>query len=137
MTTTDLAARYGTPAPWRRRLLLGTVATVVLAFGGWLTWVTVVQADPSVASGNLVYDASAPTTTNQQIIASFDIDMADDVTEATCTLEAQARDHVTVGYLSFVVPAGTTRVEQPIATERRAAHVELLGCTAPGQGRPR
>lgn len=135
MTTTDLAARYGTTRPGRRPWVVGSVVALALVFGGWLAWVTVVQADPDVASGNLTWD-NAETTENQ-IVARFTVDMADDVAEATCSLKALAKDKTTVGVLTFVVPRGTTQVEQGVATERKAVSLELLGCTAPGQNRPR
>ncbi|MCW2814787.1 MAG: hypothetical protein JWN84_2242 [Nocardioides sp.] len=135
MSTTDLSQRYGTHAPTSRRWVVGAVAALVLLFGGWLAWVTVVQADPDVASGNLTWDDEA--TTDNEITGSFTVDIADDVVEATCTLKALAKDRTTVGSLTFTVPRGTTRVEQAVATERKAVSLELLGCTAPGQNRPR
>lgn len=135
MSSTDLAARYGTSESPGRRWLRGAVVVLVLAFGGWLTWVTVVQADPDVASGNLTWDDDA--TTDNEITARFSVDMADDVREATCTLNAYGIDRTVVGSLTFVVPRGTSRVEQSVATERKAVRLELIGCTAPGQNRPR
>ena len=135
MTSTDLAARYGTAGSPGRRWLLAAVVALVLVFGGWLAWVTVVQADPDVASGNLTWDDEA--TTDNEITARFTVDMADDVREAMCTLNAYGTDRTVVGSLTFAVPRGTTQVEQPVATERKAVRLELIGCTAPGQNRPR
>ncbi|WP_139977955.1 DUF4307 domain-containing protein [Nocardioides litoris] len=139
MTSPDpvLAERYGAPSPHRRRLFVGAVVAVLVAAAGWLAWVVLVQASPDVASGNLTFDTP---TSDREITARFTIDMAEGVDEATCTLEAygkQGATRVLVGSRTFTVPAGTTRVEETVATERRAEAVELVGCTAPGQQRPR
>ncbi|WP_340540970.1 DUF4307 domain-containing protein [Nocardioides sp. GXZ039] len=133
MTSTDLADRYGTAPTWRRPALLACAAVVVLAFGGWLAWTTLIQANPSAASGELTFDI----VDDRHATARFTLDKDDDV-EATCTLKAYAEDHVLVGNVSFKVPPGTSgRIEQDVATDRRATSVELVGCTAPGQNRPR
>ena len=60
--------------------------------------------------------------------------LEDDVV-ASCTLRAFADDHTTVGELAFEPVDG--RNEVTVRTERRATSVTLLGCTAPGQPRPR
>ncbi len=53
-------------------------------------------------------------------------------------MRAYAEDHTLVGIVSFTPdPTSTGRVTQEISTDRRATSVELLGCTAPGQSRPR
>jgi hypothetical protein len=133
MTTTDLAARYGAPAASRRRALVGVVVVVVLAFGGWLTWATLDQATPDAASGDLTFDI----VDDQTAIARFTVDLQDDVV-ATCTVKAYAEDHTLVGAVSFEAePDARGIVQQEVATERRATAVELVGCTAPGQRRPR
>ena len=65
------------------------------------------------------------------------IDLQDDVV-ATCTVRAYSEDHTLVGSVSFTPePTPSGRVTQEISTDRRATSVELLGCTAPGQSRPR
>ncbi len=135
MTTPEaLAERYGAPAPWRRPTLLVAAAVVVLAFAGWLGWTTWVQARPLVASGELTFDV----VDENLAVAQFTVDLRDDDVAATCTLKAYAEDHSLVGSVSFTPdPGGDGRVEQDVATDRRATSVELVGCTAPGQGRPR
>jgi hypothetical protein len=134
VTTTDLAARYGTPAPWRSRVLLGAIAVLVLGFGGWLGWATLVQANPDVASGDLTFTIVDDGTA----VARFTVDLSDDDVQATCTVKAYAEDHSLVGSASFrPEPGPGDVVEQPVRTERRATSVELVGCTAPGQNRPR
>ena len=133
-TDTDLAQRYGAPAPWRRPALLGALAVVVLTFAGWLTWATLLQASPDVASGELTFEVVDDGTA----VAQFVVELSDGDVEATCTLKAYSEDHGLVGQVAFtpVVGAGG-RVEQEVATDRRATSVELVGCTAPGQNRPR
>jgi hypothetical protein len=71
-----------------------------------------------------------------EVTATVRIDLADDDVVATCLLRAFAEDHTVVGELSFT-PSGSGRTEQTVRTERRATSVELVGCTAPGQNRPR
>ncbi|WP_137294159.1 DUF4307 domain-containing protein [Nocardioides dongxiaopingii] len=133
MSDTDLADRYGTRATWRRPALLAAVVVVVLAAAAVLGWIIKGQADPDVASGQLTFDVVDDRTAS----ARFTVDKDDDV-EATCTLKAYAEDHNLVGTVSFVVQPGTSgMVERDVATDRRATSVELVGCTAPGQSRPR
>jgi hypothetical protein len=134
VTTTDLATRYGAPAPWRTRALLGVTVVVVLAFAGWLGWATLDQANPDVASGDLTFSIVDDGTA----LARFTVDLSDDDVEATCTLKAYAEDHSLVGSASFRPVTGPGDVvEHSVRTERRATSVELVGCTAPGQNRPR
>ncbi len=128
--TTDLAARYGAPSPARRRTLLLGVGAVVLLFGGWLAWTTLFHATPAVSSEiggwEVVDDGTVDVTVS--------VALEDGVT-ASCALRAYAEDHSTVGEVAFEPVDGTNRVE--VRTERRATSVTLLGCTAPGQPRPR
>jgi hypothetical protein len=64
------------------------------------------------------------------------LDSAD--VRASCTLRAYSADHTTVGELTFTPdPSQGRRQVETIRTERRATSVESLGCTAPGQDRPR
>ena len=135
MTTTDLAARYGTPSPWRSRCADhrggGRRAR---RSGGWLAWATLAQASPDVASGDLTFDIVDDGTA----VARFTVDLAGDDVVATCTVKAYAEDHTLVGQVSFSPdPGAGGTVSQEISTERRATTVELVGCTAPGQNRPR
>lgn len=134
VSTQDLLAeRYGAPAPWRRPALRTAVAVVALVFGGWLAWVVWEQATPEVASGELTFSIVDDSTAT----ATFMVEVADGV-EATCTVRAYSEDHTIVGSVAFVPePGATGRVTQEISTDRRATSVELLGCTSPGQSRPR
>jgi hypothetical protein len=135
VSTEDLLAeRYGRPAPWRRPVLLGAAGVVVTALVAMLAWVVVYQANPSVASGELTFDI----VDDRSAVAQFTVDLSDPDVEATCTLRAYAEDKVLVGNVAFAPePDARGRVEQTIATDRRATSVELVGCTAPGQARPR
>lgn len=132
--TETLAARYGAPSRGRRRGLLAGVAVLAVAFLGWLTWAVLGQSAPAAASGELVFDIES----DSQVSASFTVDLRDDATDVACSLEARAADHSLVGSLT-VTPevGGPARLSVEIATERRATAVELLGCTAAGQPRPR
>ncbi len=135
MSTQDaLTQRYGAPSALRRRMLL--VATVVLAllFLGWLGWTVVGHTDTEVTSeleGFSVIDGS-------RVSAVLLVRLADDDVRATCRLRALAVDHATVGELAFTPdPDGGRRQVVEIRTDRLATAVESLGCTAPGQNRPR
>lgn len=135
MTSQDLLAeRYGAPEPWRRFVLIGGCVVVCLAFLGWLGWTTWSQATPDVASDLVSFEVVDEHTAT----AVVEVRLANDDVEATCTLRAVAEDHTQVGGLSFTPsPEGGERYEEVIRTERRATSVDLVGCTAPGQPRPR
>ena len=134
MSTQDtLADRYGAPAPWRRSALRSAIAVLVVVSVGWLGWTIWEQSSPPVASGELTFTIADDNTAS----ARFLVDLQDGV-EATCTVRAYGEDHTLVGTVSFVPqPSPSGRVTQEISTDRRATAVELLGCTAPGQSRPR
>lgn len=134
MSTQDLLTdRYGAPSPWRRPALRTAVAVLAAVALGWLGWTIGVQSTPAVASGELTFAIVDDGTAS----AGFVVEVEDGVV-ATCTLRAYAEDHTLVGTVSFVPePSPSGRVTQEISTDRRATSVELLGCTAPGQPRPR
>ena len=128
--TTDLADRYGAPPRWRRPV---TVAiAVVLAVVGltWLGWTAWFHSTPDVRSEVVTFEV----TGDHEVRARVDVWLKDGV-EATCRIRAIAEDKSAVGELPFTPVAGTNEVV--IRTERRATTVEKLGCTAPGQPRPR
>ena len=129
---TDLTDRYGAPSAGRRWALLAVVVVVVGAFLGWLGWTIWSQSTPEVTStlvGFHVVDEHA-------VVATVQVELADDGVEASCTLRAYAADHTVVGELVFT-PESSGRTEQTVRTEREATSVERIGCTAPGQNRPR
>ena len=129
---TDLADRYGAPAPWRRTALMVASVALAAAFLGWLGWTIWAQSTPEVESSIIGYDVVG----DHEATATVRVELADDDVEATCLLRAYAEDHTIVGEHSFT-PADSGRTEQAFRTERRATSVELIGCTAPGQERPR
>ncbi len=128
---TDLADRYGAPSPQRRAVLLSVSVVVVAAFLGWLGWTIWDQSTPDVRPELVGYDV----VDEHLSTATVEVRLADDDVAASCTLRAYAEDHTVVGELVFTPPDGQS--EQDVRTERRATSVELLGCTAPGQSRPR
>ncbi|MBZ5736162.1 DUF4307 domain-containing protein [Nocardioides sp. TRM66260-LWL] len=130
----ELADRYGAPRPWRRRGLILASLLLAVVFGGWLTWTTVVHANPEVASDLQGFDVVDEHTATATI--AVDVRSGVDASGARCLLRAFAADHTTVGELTFT-PTGTGRYTESIRTERRATSVESVGCTTPTQNRPR
>ena len=128
---TDLADRYGTTPPWRRAALLGLCVVVVAAFAGWLGWTIWEQSTPEVRSDLVTWRIVDEHTAT----ATIEVRLADDDVRATCTVRAYAEDHSVVGERAFTPEEGSN--EQRFRTDREATSVELLGCTAPGQNRPR
>jgi hypothetical protein len=72
-------------------------------------------------------------------VASITVERENQFTEASCRLRAIAADHTVVGEVVVPVTDGPEEqtFEVEIRTERRATTVERIGCTAPGQPRPR
>lgn len=134
MTSQDsLAQRYGAPPPWRRPVMIGASVLVALLFLGWLGWTIWGHSTPEVTSELESYSVESDHATSAVLVVT----LADPDVEATCRLRAYAEDHVVVGELSFRPDPATRRQVVEIRTERRATSVEKLGCTAPGQSRPR
>ncbi len=126
--------RYGAPAPWRRRVLIGASVLVALVFGGWLAWTALDAATPEVESDLLGFEVVDEHTATAEVRVDFG---ADDVV-ADCRLRAVAVDGTAVGELTFTAtPEDGTRYEEAVRTERRADRVDLVGCTTPDQHRPR
>ena len=128
--TTDLADRYGAPSRWRRPVTIGLAVTLAVIGLTWLGWTAWFHGTPSVTSDLVTYDV----TSDHEVRTRLDVVLEDDV-EASCRLRAFAEDHTTVGEIEFTPVEGVNEVV--IRTERRATTVEKLGCTAPGQPRPR
>ena len=130
MTTPDLADRYGAPAPWRRRAVIGASVVVVAAFLVWLGWSTWLQSNPAVESDLVGYSVKGEHEATARIAVRF----GDDSVRATCLLRAYAEDHSVVGELAFTPVDG--RNTEDVRTDREATSVTLVGCTAEGQPRP-
>ena len=133
---TDLATRYGTRRPVRRRLVVAGATVVALAFLGWLAWVILEHGDPEVTSDMVsfeVVDEHAAT-------ATFTVARRTPEVAASCLLRAQASDHSIVGELNVDVGPGGDRVQtltETVRTERKATAVDVGGCVAEGQSRRR
>lgn len=133
-TADSLTDRYGAPSPVRRVAVAVIGGTIVLAALGMLIWIIIGQSDPAVSSqeltNDIVDDHSATVTVRLQY--------GDDPVDATCRVRAIAHDKAVVGELTVHPdPADGPDHTFDIATDRRATAVEWLGCTAPGQPRPR
>jgi hypothetical protein len=129
-----LRERYGAPAPWRRRALLAASVFLALVFLGWLSWTIYEHSTPQVTSELETFSIEDDHTATAVLVVT--LDSAD--VKASCTLRAYAADHTTVGELTFTPdPSKGRRQVETIRTERRATSVESIGCTAPGQDRPR
>ncbi len=133
--TQGLDARYGRTrrsGAWRVVLwVLGGV--VAAAFVAWLVWAARFWANPVVTSGLVSFG----DITDDSITVVFDINR-DPGTAVTCEFEL-----TTLGRLDTTetvsIPAGPERrlrVEHTFTSEHPVA-AKLLGCTAPGQERPR
>jgi hypothetical protein len=128
--TTDLTDRYGAPSRLRRPLGIGVAVLLAVLGLGWLGWTVWFHTNPAVTSDLVTFDV----TSDHEVAARLDVRLADDV-EASCRLRALAEDKTAVGEVAFAPVDGSNSVV--IRTERRATSVEKLGCTAPGQARPR
>jgi hypothetical protein len=130
----SLQDRYGAPAPWRRRALVAACTVLALVFLGWLGWTIWERATPDVESSMVGFEVVDEHTASARI----DVRLADADVRASCRLRAYADDHTVVGERSITPVFGE---DQPLSvevrTERRATSVELIGCTAPGEPRPR
>jgi len=129
-----LPDRYGAPAPWRRRILVAASVALGLAFLGWLAWTAYAHSTPAVESDLVTYSVDG----EHEATARVAVSLKDPDVRATCLLRAFAEDHSVVGELSFTPEYGADQpLEETVRTERRATSLELIGCTAPGQSRPR
>lgn len=128
--TIDLSDRYGAPARWRRPAAVALAIVLAVVGLTWLGWTAWFHASPDVRSEVVTFEV----TGDHQVEARVDVEIEGDE-EASCRVRALAEDKTAVGELAFTPVAGVNEVV--IRTERRATSVEKLGCTAPGQSRPR
>ena len=129
-----LEGRYGAPAPWRRKAIIATSVALTVAFLVWLGWSVYEHSTPQVTSELETFSVEDDHTVTAVLVVH--LDSAD--VQASCTLRAYAEDHTTVGELTFTPdPSRGRRQVETIKTERRATSVDKIGCTAPGQDRPR
>ena len=125
-----MAARYGTPGPGRRWVLIGTVAVLAVVSLGWLLWAAFVHATPEASSKLVAFEVLDDHTATAALVV--DMDPGADV---TCVVHAASVDGAGVGRLTFKAVPG--RNDVTLRTERRATTVDKVGCTTPEQARPR
>ncbi len=128
--TTDLADRYGAPSRSRRPLTIALATVLAVAGLSWLAWTAWFHSTPDVSSELITFEVTA----DHQVAATLQVELQEGVT-ASCRVRAYAEDHTSVGELAFAPVDGNNEVV--VRTERRATSVEKIGCTAPGQPRPR
>jgi hypothetical protein len=133
--TDEVADRYGAASPRRRRAVIaasGVVGVVALA---WLAWATWFQSTPDVQSSLRSFDVVDSHSASAVVVVKT---RSEDVS-ASCLVRAFGEDHSVVGELNFKVTgvSDATLREVSLRTERKATSVELVGCTTPGQQRPR
>jgi Domain of unknown function (DUF4307) len=126
-----LSDRYAAAPAWRRPVTIAVVALVALIGLGWLAWAAYDESTPKVHSQLVSFDVVG----EHSVSARIDVRMAADATGVSCTVEALASDHSIVGELHFTPTSGTNRVT--VRTERAATSVDVPGCIARGQDRPR
>jgi hypothetical protein len=126
-----LTDRYAAPPAWRRPVTIAVVALVALAGLGWLVWAAYQESTPKVSSQLVTFSIRGEHAVQAQV----DVRLAHGTSGASCTVEAVAEDHSVVGELHFRPVDGTNRVT--VRTERRATSVDVPGCIAQGQNRPR
>ncbi len=132
--TADLMRdRYGRRGPGRAVLALAV--TVAAVFLGWLAWATWSHATPTVESELLGYTVVDEHAATARVDVALRTDLDAEAAGVRCLVRATSVDHTPVGELSWVPSDG--RQEVTIRTERLATSVELVGCTASDQPRPR
>ena len=130
----SLSARYGRPSTAGRTVVVVVAGLLTLSFLGWLAWAALFHADPAVSSREVGHEIVDDHTATIQVRVEY----GDGPVDATCSLRAISHDKAVVGETSFEPdPAEGPTYEIEVRTERRATTVEWLGCTAPGQPRPR
>lgn len=134
-TEDTLAERYGRDRTSRGRGVVvasGLLGAVAL---GWLLWVIWFESTPAAQSQLQTYDVVSGDLATAQVTVT----LADPEVEASCLVRASAADSSVVGERNFQVTGveGPQRLEVEVRTEREATTVEMIGCTAPGQSRPR
>ena len=126
-----LAERYAAPPAWRRPVTIAAVVVVAVIALAWLAWVAFEESNPKVESQLNGFDVVDDHTVTVRV----DVRVTSGTTGASCTVEALASDHSIVGELHFRPRSGANDVT--VRTERLATSVDVPGCLANGQNRPR
>jgi Domain of unknown function (DUF4307) len=131
----DLAYRYGMPGRTNRLVAGVLIGALVLSAAGFLSWTVLFHGDPEVQSQVTTFDV----VSDHEARAVLQVRRQHRTTEAVCRLQALAEDHAVVGEVTLPVVEGPEDRTVPVSirTERRATSVTSLGCTTPGQPRPR
>ena len=129
-TSAELADRYGTPSPVRRRVAVALTVLLALVFGTWLAWAAFFHGDPEAESGIVGYEV----TSDYAVDVRVDVRL-DGVDEAECLVRALSVDKSIVGEIAFTASEGRHAVT--VRTERRATSAEVIGCRTEGQSRYR
>ncbi len=127
----EVGDRYGRPEPWRRTAVVVASGLVGILGLAWLSWTTIFHSAPDVSSDLVGWDI----VDDHSVTATVEVVIRGDGVIATCRVQAFAEDHTVVGEASFAPQEG--RNEVAVRTDRRATSVESVGCTTPGQKRPR
>ena len=133
--TDELADRYGTASPARRRTVILASGVIGLLALAWVAWAAWFQGTPDVQSSLRSFEVVGAHAVRADVAVK---PRSRDVS-ASCLLRAFSADHSVVGELNFKVAGetGTTLREVTLRTEREATSVELIGCTTADQSRPR
>ena len=131
----DLQERYRGPSRVKRLVALLIIAALVVSGAGLLAWSVVFESSPQVTSQLTAFSVAD----EHEAVATIVVVRESKFTEASCRLRAISEDHTVVGELRLPVGDGPQRqsLQVRIRTERKATTVELVGCTAPDQARPR
>ncbi|GGO89724.1 hypothetical protein GCM10011584_19860 [Nocardioides phosphati] len=130
--TDALADRYGRRPDGRRFPLALVVGLVVgVPFLIWVAWVWWSMSTPDVQST----DRNFTIVDAHLVVADIEVTLSDDAVDPSCRIQALAEDKTAVGSKQFTPVDGANRVK--IRTERQATAIDLIGCTAKGQNRPR
>ncbi len=133
--TDELADRYGTASPARRRTVILASGVIGVLALSWLAWAAWFQGTPDVQSSLRSFEV----LDTHSVRAEVAVKPRSSEVSASCLLRAFSADHSVVGELNFKVAGetGTTLRKVTLRTEREATSVELIGCTTADQPRPR
>lgn len=121
-----LAERYGVASRRRRLPLLVSGAVVGLALLGWVGWAAWLQSTPEVGGR----PASFNVVSTHRVLVVVDV-VRRDGGSVTCTVSAQAVDHVTVGEDDVTIATGRSGEAQTtiaLRTDREATSVTVTDC---------
>jgi hypothetical protein len=118
--------RYGVQTPNQRRLKLLAVAAIALALLAWVGWAAWSHGRPDVKAQLNSYDVLSP----HEVVVVVDVHRRSG-DAVTCTLQAQADDHVIVGEKDVTIPAGDAgdvQAKAIVRTDRKATTATVLQC---------